>query len=106
MSWDLIAMDFPIYAKSVNDIPKGFEPTHLGNRSEIIAQIKQVAPNADFGDQSWGIIVGQDWSIELSMGSEDICKSIGFHLRGGDVAVRVVAAILNDLKLRDRLPDE
>jgi hypothetical protein len=58
------------------------------------------APSADFDDPSWGVLDGDSWSIELNMGDEEECECSVFHVRGGDTAAGVVAAILAHFKLR------
>ena len=100
MSWDIIAQDVPKDAATVQEIPDDFQPQPIGNRAHLIARIQQVVPQVDFTDPSWGIIEGDDWSIEVSTGDTEICKSIAFHVRGGDGAIGVVASILDALKLR------
>jgi hypothetical protein len=100
MSWDIIAQDLPADVAAVAEIPDDFQPRPIGNRHQLIARIRKVVPQIDFTDPSWGIIEGDDWSIEVSIGEEDICNSIGFHVRGADGAVGAVAAILDELKLR------
>lgn len=100
MSWDIIAMDFPENARTVEEIPHDFQPKGLGPRSELIARIKQVVPDATFNDHAWGLIEGPDWSIELCAGESDPCSSLAFHVRGGDQAIGTVAAVLDHLKLR------
>ena len=100
MSWDIIAQDFPANANSVEEIPDDFHPQPIGNRAHLIARIQQVVPQVDFTSPSWGIIKGNDWSVEVSMGDKELCDSIAFHIRGGDGAIGAVAAILDELKLR------
>ena len=100
MSWDIFVQDLPSEAKRVTDIPSSFRPSHIGKRSEIIDSITSVIPTADFSDPSWGLIDGQDWSIEVDLGQEEDCRGFVFHVRGGDVAVGAVAAILRRLNLR------
>ena len=100
MSWDLIAIDIPPEFKCVADIPKGFMPSPIGKRSKVVERIKGIIPTADFSDPSWGLIDGEDWSIEVNLGKNHECKSFAFHVRGGDAAVGVVAAILQGLNLR------
>lgn len=100
MSWDIIAQDLPRSATSVEEIPDDFQPQPIGNRSQLIARIRHVVPQANFTEPSWGIIEGHDWSIEVSTGEAEVCESIAFHVRGGDGAIGAVAAILDELKLR------
>jgi hypothetical protein len=104
MSWDIIVQDLPRDASSVKEIPADFKPSSIGKRSMIIEKIREVIPTADFSDPSWGRIEGGDWSIEVNIGAEEECRSFAFHVRGGDTAVGVVAAILEHLKLRALAP--
>lgn len=104
MSWDIFVQDLPRDAKSVKEIPADFKPSPIGRRSTIIEKIWEVVPIADFSDPSWGRIDGEDWSIEINMGAEEECRSLAFHVRGGDTAIGVVAAILEHLKLRALAP--
>jgi hypothetical protein len=100
MSWDIFVQDFPTGATSVEEIPKEFRPAAIGRRSEIIETIRKVIPVADFSDPAWGVINGPDWSIEVNIGAEEICNGFALHVRGGDAAAGVVAAILEALNLR------
>ena len=100
MSWDIFVQDLPPDAGSVDDIPKDFRPKPLGPRSEIIAKIREVVPNADFSDPSWGDIEGPDWSIEVNLGTSEVCDDFALHVRGHEGAVPVVLNILNRLGLR------
>ena len=100
MSWDIFVQDFPADTTSLDDIPAGFKPASIGKRSMIIEQIKAVAPFADFSNPSWGTIDSDGWSIEINIGPEEDCDGFAFHVRGGDAAVGVIAAILQHLKLR------
>jgi hypothetical protein len=100
MSWDIFVQDLPRDAQTVKDIPKGFVPASLGQRSTIIAKMKEVVPSADFSDPSWGVIDGDGWSIEVNVGKREECRGFAFHVRGGDAAAGVVAAILEHLNLR------
>jgi hypothetical protein len=100
MSWDIFVQDFPRNAKTLEDLPEGFVPASIGKRSAVIAGIKEVVPSADFTDPSWGVIDGDGWSIEVNIGDSEACHHFAFHVRGGDAAAGVVAAILEHLGLR------
>lgn len=100
MSWDIFVQDFPPDASSLEQIPADFKPAIIGQRSMIIEQIKAVVPCADFSDPAWGTIDGEGWSVEINIGSEEDCDGFAFHVRGGDAAVGIIAAILQHLKLR------
>jgi hypothetical protein len=100
MSWDIFAYDFPRDAKSLEDLPAGFKPPSLGERSSVIAKIREVVPDVNFSNPAWGRIDRDGFSIELNMGRGEVCDGFAFHVRGGAGAVAVVAAILNHLDLR------
>ena len=100
MSWDISIQDLPADAQSIDDIPQDYAPKPLGTRSELIARIQQILPEADFSDPSWGMLNELDFSIEFNMGSEEVCDSIGLHVRGGGPAMATVARVLDHLKLR------
>lgn len=100
MSWDIFVQDLPADAKSIRDLAADYNGAPLGPRGELIERILQIVPSADFGDPSWGFIDGESFSIEVNLGTEEIVESFAFHVRGGDEAVGVVAAILSHLDLR------
>lgn len=93
-------MNFPETVERVADMPDDFEPIPLGNRADLIAQIREVAPNANFSNPEWGVFEGDGYSIELLMGSEEVCKSIWLMARGGGNPTPFVGALLDRLKLR------
>jgi len=100
MSYDIFVQDLPDDAATFEDIPADFKPASIGRRSFIIARISKIVPTADFSDPSWGIIEGDSWSIEVSMGADEECRGFALHVRGGAGALEVVATILQSLNLR------
>lgn len=100
MSWDVLAIDLPPGAESLDDIPEGFEPRPLGKRSEIIAKITAAMPTADFDDPSWGHISGVGWHIEVNIGNDETCENFMLHVRGGEGSVAAVATILEAVGVR------
>ncbi|MEM6820159.1 MAG: hypothetical protein AAF578_15375 [Pseudomonadota bacterium] len=100
MSWDIFVQDLPKDAASVADIPEDFVPKDIGGRSDVIATITAVVPEADFSDPSWGLIDGKDWSIEVNIGDAETCSGFAFHVRGGDQAIGVIDTVLRALDLR------
>jgi hypothetical protein len=83
MSWDVLVQDLPQEAKSTADIAPDFRPASIGKRSAIIEKIREVVPTADFSDPSWGRIDGDDWSIEVNIGTNEDCGGFALHVRGG-----------------------
>ncbi len=100
MSWDVLVQDFPMDAERIADVPDDFVPSSLGSRSNLIAKIQEVVPFADFSDPSWGLLDGEDFSIEVSLGASEEVEGFAFHVRGSDTGAAVVADILEKLKLR------
>lgn len=103
MSCDIFVQDIPEGVKQISDMHEkhsNFKPRLIGMRSEIIRKIKEVVPEADFSNPSWGIIEGDGFSIEANMGNEEECKGFVFHVRGGDNAAFVICEILKKLGLR------
>jgi hypothetical protein len=84
----------------VQDIPDGFRPGPIGRRGDLIRAIGEVVPSAEFSDPSWGVINGDGFSIEVSMGRDETVDCIALFVRGGDTAVGVVADIIGRLGLR------
>ena len=99
MSWDILVLDLPSDANKLADVPKDYRPSPI-RRSEIINGIIEVLPIANFSNPAWGLIIDQDWSIEVNLGGEQECVSAMLHVRGGDGAVGAVAAIVRQLNLR------
>ncbi len=93
MSWDIFGMHLPDGIKTAKDIPAGFKPTAIGSRSEIIARIKALYPEANFSDPSWGQLFLPDCIIEFPMGDEEVLESLAMYVRGdgGDVVARILA---------------
>jgi hypothetical protein len=100
VSWDIFVQDLPADAKTLDKIPDDFRPASLMARSTLIERIKEVAPEADFGDPTWGRIEGPSFSIEVNLGGKDPVESFAFHVRSGDMAAGIVSDILDHLGLR------
>jgi hypothetical protein len=99
MSWDISVQDIPVGAVSIADIPDDFSPKVLGNRNDIIARIKEVCPDADFTDPSWGLIDNSEFSIEVNIRQETV-QGFMFHVRGSGEAAKVIDNILRHLNFR------
>jgi hypothetical protein len=100
MSWDIYIQDFPTTAKRVADIPDDFQPRALGQRGELIEKIREVIPSVDFSNPDWGVFDGGGFSIEFSMGSDEVCRSITLLVRGGGSPAPLIGALLDRLQLR------
>lgn len=101
MSWDIFVQDIPAGAKSVDDVPRDFQPRPLNlRRSELIALIAEIAPFADFSNPAWGHIDCEHSNIEVSLGDNEVVDAFAFHVRGGSLSPVIVASILDRLGLR------
>ena len=100
MSWDIFVQDLPRDARSIADIPTDFRPKTIGKRVDMIKKIRELLPEADFSDPSWGRIDHEDWSIEVNIGESEECTGFALHVRGGDAVVGVVGGILAHLNVR------
>lgn len=100
VSWDILVLNLPLGAKTPDDIADGFEPGSIGRCSDIVAKIKEVVPTADFSDPSWGLIETDQFSLDVSIDADGECEGFAIHIRDGDMAPGVVAAILERLNLR------
>jgi len=100
MSWDIFVQDFPVDAKTIEDIPVDFAPRTIGRRSEVIEKIKGILPDADFSDPSWGRVELPECSMEINMGEAEEMDGFAFHVHGGEKAPATIVKILQTLKLR------
>ena len=104
MSYDIFVIDLPPDITDVDQIPANFKAGPLGPRGPIINAIRRVVPEAMFDEAGWASLDGGDHSIEINLGLDDPVESFAFHLRGGEKALFVAAAILDELGLRAVAP--
>ena len=100
MSWDIFVSNFPVEAKTVDDVPDDFVGKPIGTRHEIIARIREIVPGAIFPDKSWGQIEGHGVNVEVRLGDHEVVRDFAFHIRGSEASAACVAEILRHLKLR------
>jgi hypothetical protein len=100
MSWDISIQNLPPDVRKVADIPDDYRPRPLGPRDALIARIRELLPEVDFSDPTWGVLDRPGFSIEFNMGSKKICSSFMLHVRGGGRAMATIARVLQQLQLR------
>ncbi|MBX2971643.1 MAG: hypothetical protein KF797_00935 [Flavobacteriales bacterium] len=101
MSWDIYIQDLPD-VPSINDVPATHRPQPIGERSYIIAKIKEAVPFAEEQDRDWLFIrqPGYDISLQLHIEGVDTVRYVVAHVHGGDQSAVCVAAIVRTLGLR------
>ena len=92
MSWDVLIMRVPEGVTDLGDIPDDYDEP-LCSHSELTARLRAVFPDIDLTDPTWGILEGEDYSIEFNMDEEDPCDSVMLHVRGGDSALAPIKAL-------------
>lgn len=113
MSWDLYIYNWPKDIKTLKDIPDDWDPPPIALRSEIISKIKAAIPQADFSNPSTGKIESDrriltsdrrfstlDYSVEVVLGTNDMCYSITLIAGGDQRCVDFVSAIVTNLNVR------
>lgn len=97
---DIIAMDFPKEAKVPTDIPKGWAPPVIGNRQVMVDRIKKANPVIKFSDLVSGILIGDDFALQIDLGKEEECSRICFTARGNEKAVGAALEVLQLFEIR------
>lgn len=62
-------------------------------------------PEADLSDPAWGLVEGDGYSVELSLGDKEELDSFAMHLRGDETALYLAWQILERLGLRAFSPE-
>ena len=89
MSRDIFVQDIPANARTVADIPHGWMPSPLPFlRDQVIAAVRELAPDADFSDPGWGQVSLLGAEIEVNVRDELPLRSFALHVhvhvRGSD----------------------
>jgi hypothetical protein len=100
VSWDIYLQPFPADIVRVEDIPPDFVSDSMGPRHELVDKILAAVPGADFSDPAWGRINLPECEMEVNIGREELVKSVMLHVRGGNLAPGIVAAIADALGVR------
>lgn len=101
MSYDLFFQDWRGY-KKLEDIPDGFKPKPIGNKTDIIKKIIEIIPDINFENKDWGILERDDFNIEFNMGDEDEEQiySFALHIRGNDGFKPLIIQLINHLNIK------
>lgn len=86
MSWDLIvfAADTPMEADSdgVATFADGWTSSDIGTLLEVQRSISSAFPEVDWSAPAWGLLIGNSFSLEFSLGSEKQINTFSIHARG------------------------
>lgn len=93
MSWDVLVMKIPENYKSLSEMPKDYAPSPLGRFDEVLKVLKDLLPDIDLSDPSWGIFCNEKCSIEFSIGDDDPVTTIMLHIRGGEAPIDIIKTI-------------
>lgn len=90
MSWAIYAMRGPGGVRRLEDIPDGYEPPSLGTADEVLAVVREVAPDVDATQRSWLRLASDEYDVEMSIGKGVEVRDITFYLNDGHRSIPVV----------------
>ena len=86
MSWDLIvfAKDTPTRSdeKGLASFEDGWEATDIGTLEEVPREISRAFPETNWSDPTWGLLAGDSFSLEFSLGRKEPVNTFSIHARG------------------------
>ncbi|KNY25862.1 hypothetical protein [Pseudobacteroides cellulosolvens] len=82
MSWGIVLVKVPDEVRTLSELPKDYSPPPLGTLNDILEMLKELLPDVDFSNPSWGILGTEKGSIEFSIGDKDPVESIVLYIRG------------------------
>lgn len=91
MSWDVILMNVPSNVRSISELED--ELPILGSKIEVLSILSSALPSINLSDPTWGVMDGDNFSIEFSIGDKDPIQTIMLFVRGSDDAVRVIEKV-------------
>lgn len=75
----------------LEDLPDDFRFPTMGPAEEVRTRISDSFESVDWTDESWGIYIGDGFSIEFAIGSDPIVEQMTLFVRGGGDAVTSIA---------------
>lgn len=97
MSWDISIYSAKEPPSKVSELPDDWAPDPLGPTDEVRSRFLDGAPDIDWSDPTWGVLDRGAFSIEIDIGSDEICQTGVLHVRGGEDVVPVVESLSVDL---------
>lgn len=90
MSWDVILVSGDV--ADIEQMDAQGAPV-LGSKSKVIRQLKEVFPDLDLSDPTWGLVIRPKYSIEFNIGEEEPMVTLFLHIRGGEEVIGALGAI-------------
>lgn len=97
MSWAVYAMTAPGGARSLDSVPEGYRPPPLGSAEDLVARIREAAPEADASDPRWLRITGDEYDVEVTVGKGVQVRDVTFYIKSGAKAPTRVMEICSQL---------
>lgn len=97
MTWAVYAMSAPGGARSLDAVPEGYRPPPLGTAEDVLARIRDTAPEADTGDPRWIRITGDEYDIEATVGKGVDVRDVTFYVKSGAKSATRVMEICSKL---------
>ncbi|WP_112246140.1 hypothetical protein [Kribbella monticola] len=97
MSWAIYAMRGPGGVRRLEDIPEGYEPPSLGTADEVVAVVREVAPDVDASKRSWLRLKSDEYDVELTIGKGVDVRDLTFYLNDGPRSIPLVMEISSRL---------
>jgi hypothetical protein len=76
MTWAVYAMTAPPGVRRLDDVPEGYTPPPIGGAEEVVARIREAAPDADTSDPRWVKLQG----VEVTIGKGVQVRDVSFYL--------------------------
>jgi hypothetical protein len=97
MSWAIYAMRGPGGVRRLDDIPDDYAPPPLGTADEVVARVREVAPDVDTSKTSWLRLTGPDHDVEMTIGKGVQVHDITFYINGGEGSIPLIMNISSNL---------
>jgi hypothetical protein len=90
LSWDVILMPVPPGVERMADVPEDHRAAPLGTHDEVMARLRDALPGVVFSEASRGLVRGEDYSLELNLGTGALVKAVIAHVQGGEAALPAI----------------
>jgi hypothetical protein len=100
LRWNLLVSTFPRDVHGIGELPRGFEPSVIGAREEVATSICDLFPGSKLQSPGMIVITGADFSIQVTTGSANACRSFIMSVAGDEMAVAAVTDILHRFPVR------